>query len=396
MSSQYEIDIIEKGIYLAWTTWGKMRGETLTLGDISYLKSGNDRGFERIFSVKLNGEDIDFRIQQMISYIKARIMPDSILITPNTKPKNLAELLSQKGFSIDTSGSCMMMKIDDYISKIPYSNNIDVINVCNKDQLSTWLDIVNIALFGCELVTIEQFNDILNLENTYFYLGILDGKAVTACMTITNDDTSVLEMVATLEEHRGKGVATATIDRALLDLRKKDVKTISLRAETDGINVYSRIGFKECFVRTVATCDWDRIYKKACPCHIEDDRIKKAKMIFSQSSNIQNFVNEMNNHHIIGKRTWYEPQEKTIYIEKMHASDCGGGCSSNNTIMGQRCHCQYINHLSKPVPLSYCKCAAIFFEPMFVPLFGQNITIEPVKAVMSGADECIIKITFDI
>lgn len=275
--SQYEKDIIEKGIELSWTTWGKMRDETLVLGDISYLKSDTGRGFERIFSIKLNGEDIDFRIQQMISYIKAGIMPDSMLITPNTEPENLAELLSQKGFSIDTSGSCMMMKIDNYVSQVTYSNNIDVINVCDREQLKVWTDIVNVALFGGELVTIEQFNDILNLENTYFYLGILDGKAVTACMTITHGDTSVLEMVATLAEYRRKGLATVTIDKALIDLRKKDVKTISLRAETDGINVYRRMGFKECFVRTVATCDWDKVYKKACPCYIEDDRIEKAR-----------------------------------------------------------------------------------------------------------------------
>ncbi len=253
MVSQYEKDIIEKGINLSWTTWGKMRGETLTLGDISYLKSDTDRGFERIFLIKLKEEDINLSIQQMISYIKEGIMPDSILITPSTEPENLAELLSQKGFSTDASGSCMMMGIDDYVSKIPYSNNINVISVCNIEQLKTWLDIVNAALFGCELVTIEQFSDILNLGNTYFYLGILDGKAVTSCMTITQDDTSVLEMVATLEEYRHKGVATATIDKAIIDLRKKNVKTISLRAETDGINVYRRMGFKECFARIVMT-----------------------------------------------------------------------------------------------------------------------------------------------
>ena len=54
MFSQYEADIIEKGIELSWTTWGKMQGETLTLSDISYLKSDTGKGFERIFSIKLN------------------------------------------------------------------------------------------------------------------------------------------------------------------------------------------------------------------------------------------------------------------------------------------------------------------------------------------------------
>jgi hypothetical protein len=32
------------------------------------------------------------------------------------------------------------------------------------------------------------------------------------------------------------------------------VKTISLRAESDGISVYKKIGFKECFRRVVASC----------------------------------------------------------------------------------------------------------------------------------------------
>jgi len=393
MLSQYEKDIIEKGIELSWTTWGKMRGETLVSGDISYLKSDNDRGFERIFSVRLNGEDKEFRIQQMISYIKAGFLPDSMLITPNTEPENLAEVLSQKGFSIDTSGSCMMMKIEDYVSQVPYSPNIEVINVCDKEQLRTWVDIVNVALFGCELATVEQFNDILNLENTYFYLGKLDGKAVTACMTITCDDTSVLEMVATLKEYRRKGLAGITIDKALTDLKEKGVGTISLRAETDGINLYRRMGFKECFVRTVAACDWDKVYKEACPCRIEDDRIEKAKKIFSQSLDMQSFIDKMNDQHIIGKRIWYEPREKAVYIEKMYACDCGGGCCSNDTMIGQRCHCEYVNHLNKPIPLSYCKCAAAFFEPMFIPLFGESIVIEPVKTVLSGAEQCVIKIT---
>lgn len=259
MFLHYEAEIIEKGIELSWTTWSRMRGHTLVLGDISYLKSNTDKGFERIFSVKLNDENIDFRIQQMISYIRAKIFPDSILITPNTQPDNLTELLSQKGFSIDTSGSCMLMQIDDYVGQNTYSNHIKVMNVSTEEHLRTWLGIVNAALFGCELVTLEQFTDILNLENTYFYLGMLNEKAVTACMTILHEDTSVLEMVATLEEYRRKGVATATIDQALLDLRQKGVKTISLRAEPDGIQVYKRLGFKECFVRTVISYNWKEI-----------------------------------------------------------------------------------------------------------------------------------------
>ena len=72
-------------------------------------------------------------------------------------------------------------------------------------------------------------------------------------MTITDGDTSVLEMVATLKEHRGRGYASTIIDRSLIDLQKKSIKTISLRAEADGVGVYGRLGFKEYFKRVLAS-----------------------------------------------------------------------------------------------------------------------------------------------
>jgi hypothetical protein len=116
MLLQNEVDIIVKGIEISWKTWGVMHGEKLVLDDISYLKAENGKGFERIFSVNIN-ENQGFRIQQMISLIKAGIMPDSMLITPNTKPENLSDILSSKGFIIDNKAPCMLLYLDKYESK---------------------------------------------------------------------------------------------------------------------------------------------------------------------------------------------------------------------------------------------------------------------------------------
>ena len=38
-------------------------------------------------------------------------------------------------------------------------------------ELKSWLDIINKNLFEGELVTTEQFGDVLRLDNTSFYLG---------------------------------------------------------------------------------------------------------------------------------------------------------------------------------------------------------------------------------
>jgi ribosomal protein S18 acetylase RimI-like enzyme len=349
--------------------------------------------FERIFSIHIEDYQ-EFRVQQMISFIKAGIMPDSMLITPNTMPENLTEILSGKGFIINDADPCMMMYLDNYSNTPSEIPGFAITRVEEKERLADWLNIVNVALFGCELVTLEQFCDILVSGNTYFYLGSLDGKPATACMTITDGDTSVLEMVATLKEYRRQGLASAVIDRALSDLRGIGIKTISLRAEADGVGVYKRLGFHESFKRIVASCDWKSVHKKACPCRIEAEKISKAKQIFDESADVQAFVAEMDRQGVIGRRIWYSPEENAIYITKMYACDCGGGCAANDTLIGRRCHCEYINHLAEIIPISYCKCAASFYEPMFSPLLGENTVIEPVQTVLSGGEECIFRIKY--
>lgn len=391
MSEKYEIDKIVKGIEISWTTWGKMRGENLVTGEINYLKSENDKGFERIYSVNIT-QNQNFEIQKMISYIKAGIMPDSLLITPNTKPSDLAEILCEKGFIINDSSPCMLMYLSDYKEAACKIENFTISHVTDKETLAFWLAIVNKALFECELVTLEQFTDLLSLNNINFYLGLINNQPVTACMTITNSDTSVLEMVATLSGYRRNGYATQVINKALLDLKHKQIKTISLRAEADGVSVYKKLGFREYFKRIVASCDWNSIYKKACPCFIEAAKIEKAKAIYDSSDSIDHFIFQMNEEKVIGRNISFNPGENAIYITKMYACDCGGGCPLNNTVIGQRCHCEYVNHFASNLHISYCNCAAAFFEPMFVSLFGEKISIEPVKTVLSGAEECVFRV----
>jgi len=254
MPSQDETDIIVKGRELYWSTWGKMRGENLVTGDISYLKAENGRGFERIFAVYIE-KNQESRVRQMIALIKASILPDSMLITPNTKPENLAEILSQYGFHIDDSGACMMMYLDDYAETMFDYADFHITQVMEEKQLADWLSIVNEALFGGELVTLAQLNDVLHLSNTAFYLGLLNGIPVTTCMTVANGDASVLELVATLDGYRRRGLASALMNKALTDLRRKGIKTVALNAEPAGISVYKKLGFVEYFKNVVASYD---------------------------------------------------------------------------------------------------------------------------------------------
>jgi len=247
-----EVNLITKGIELSWFSWGKMRGHNLILGDISYVKAEKS-GFERIFSVNIDEANQDSRISEMVDLMKSGVMPESMLIMPSTKPSNLAEVLKGKGYHINDNDPCMLMYLDGY-KNIPYTpDNFEMCIVTDKKQLVQWLDIVNKGFFEGEIVTTEQLGDLLGLDSTAFYLGLVDGKPVVSCIIIDDGETSCLEMVVTLNEYRKKGYATTLINKALMDLKGKGVKSISLRAEADGVGIYTKLGFKEVCKRIVAS-----------------------------------------------------------------------------------------------------------------------------------------------
>ena len=134
---------------------------------------------------------------------------------------------------------------------------------------------------------------------------------------------------------------------------------------------------------------------KVYPCTIGDEAVKKAVDIYRTSADIASFASEMELQRIIGKRIWYDEKENTIFITKMYACDSGGGCSENKSLIGERCHCDHYNHTKSIMPKYYCKCGAEFYRPMFAPLFGEAVLIEPYKTVLSGDDECILAIRID-
>lgn len=252
MNKQYYYDCISKGIALYWETLAKARGLKLISKDIKYVISENRNGPERIFDVNLQSEKAVQRIEELTTFIKAGEIPDSFLLTPNSKPKNLTDLLEEKGFNIDTSGLCMAM---DLVELKPFQHEIsdfEVIKFKDVSALRNWVDIINTDLFGFQIMTFEQFYDIYNLDNTQFYLGLYNGIPVSTSMTISKGKIAVLEMVATRKDYRKKGFALAVINEALFDLQKRRIETISLRAEPDGINLYKKIGFKEYCKRIVA------------------------------------------------------------------------------------------------------------------------------------------------
>lgn len=66
--------------------------------------------------------------------MKVGKIPDSFLITPNTSPNNLSDILAEKDFNIDASGLCMAM---DLIDMNVFQHQLDSIKVIEVRDIKT-------------------------------------------------------------------------------------------------------------------------------------------------------------------------------------------------------------------------------------------------------------------
>lgn len=386
-------DFVEQGIALYWKTLGQAKGlRFVSEQEFDYVISDDRNGPERIFHIRFDEAGLSDRLYKVLARIKAGKLPDSFMMTSATTPQNLPELLKEKGFDLDTSGLCMAMDLENAAVKGCGIPALQMIELADEALLPEWLQIVSRALFGCELLTLEQVRDIYRQRSTRFYMGLYDGIPVSVCMTIAERDTATLELVATLREYRKRGIATALIQKALSDLKHAEVKVVTLRAEIDGIGVYENIGFREVCRRTVASCNWELLFKNSCPCRMDSETLELARTIYRQSASLAAFVDEMERQRVIGQNIWYEQQSDCIFITKRFACECGRACPQGDCDLRNRCHCDYVKNEGEQIPLSYCRCAAEYYRPMFAPILGDDVRIEPVTTCLSGSEQCTFSI----
>ena len=243
----------QQGLSLYWRSLAKMRGLNLHSGDIEWVKSNKKGGAERIFSVNLNDNNVNQRLKLLVQLIKQNKAPTGILLSPNSKPNNIADILPNYGFTVDyNTGSVMILNLTD---KFNYSrlNSLLIRRVTSTEELKHFASIVNGALFKEQLFSYEQYLDLFNLNNTYFYLAYYNNQPVATCLLIAEQDLVTVEFVSTLKEYRNRGIATAITGFTLNEAKNLGITIAVLRAEKEAINVYKRVGFQEVYKRIVAS-----------------------------------------------------------------------------------------------------------------------------------------------
>jgi GNAT superfamily N-acetyltransferase len=81
------------------------------------------------------------------------------------------------------------------------------------------------------------------VEGLRLYQARVDGEPACVLGTYDDGDDCGIYFVATLEEHRGKGLARRLLHRALAEARERGLATSNLQSTKKGYPVYERLGY---------------------------------------------------------------------------------------------------------------------------------------------------------
>ncbi len=222
-------------------------------GDIEWIiPKATQSGPAIIYRATLKEENVEEIIEKIIVGINDGTVPAWWVINPQSTPNNLKEILISKGFismGEDEPGMALFTQNTHVTPEMPQGVEVDKVNSVEKFQL--WVDTVNTALHGWDLLTPEKYYNWVSSNNMAFYLAYLEGTPVATSATIQNGKSGSVEFVSTLEEYRNRGIGTAISLAAINGLKNTGADIITLRACHDAINLYKKLGFHPYYFQTI-------------------------------------------------------------------------------------------------------------------------------------------------
>jgi ribosomal protein S18 acetylase RimI-like enzyme len=77
------------------------------------------------------------------------------------------------------------------------------------------------------------------------YYARLGGERCSGLLTVDHDDDAMVSLVATDPEQRGRGLASGLLAQALVDARRRGLRTSTLQATKAGAPIYARLGYRD-------------------------------------------------------------------------------------------------------------------------------------------------------
>ena len=163
--------------------------------------------------------------------------------------REAAALLEAAGHTLDTTPMAMTLELAGLPD--PETEELD------WDARATTADLsrINDLAYGFQAPTFgSALTDLPPDLPLHLYQARVDGEPASVMGTLDDGDDCGVYFVATLKEHRGKGLARRLMHVALAEARERGLRTSTLQATKLGYPVYERLGYEA--ICTLEMWEW--------------------------------------------------------------------------------------------------------------------------------------------
>ncbi len=201
---------------------------------------------------RLAPEDVDRRIEDIVTEFRRRGLPLEWNVGASTIPGDLGLRLEAQGFEHVIRIPGMAIELRPLQETGRRTVGLTIEPVKTRGDLETYVR-VGASAFDIPEVHVPRIVEIeANMADedrqlTTQYVGRLEGKAVASCMLFLAAGVAGIYFVGTSPEARGRGIAEAMTRRALQDGRDLGYSIGILQASAMGHPIYRTMGFREYF-----------------------------------------------------------------------------------------------------------------------------------------------------
>ncbi len=210
--------------------------------------------FNVVLKCNLDLETIDSRIEAAIGYYRSRRIPMIWHTGTSSEPRDIGRYLEVRGFPHDYDLTAMAVDLESMADSLDLAEGASVRTVSSKVDSKHWAECLASSWESPGEIIPWMLNNAcfnLSIESRAgrplprrMYLGLLEGRPVSASMLVWSDVVAGLQTVGTVRAAGGRGAGTAVVRAALMDARAMGFWFAVVLSTVEGLGLYRKLGFK--------------------------------------------------------------------------------------------------------------------------------------------------------
>ncbi len=210
-----------------------------------------------VVQTQLEQEALPAAIERVLAHFQQRRLPFHWHVGPSSQSTNFGDLLAAHGIGHVEDEPGMAVDLLTLNKDLPLASNLTIQPVTTDELLHQWT-----RAWGCgapeEVIrhwfTVYSCLPLGPERSLRLYLGSIAGKPVATVELFLEAGVAAINHVVTLHQFRQQGIGAMMTLMAAREARQAGYRISVLTASPMGVNIYRRLGFKECCL--VSTYEW--------------------------------------------------------------------------------------------------------------------------------------------